>query len=236
MARTPLLVALAFTLALYSTASASGLNLAWNDCGSFGTPARTFACDTNAGTHVLVASLVAPPGISSCVAAEIVIDLEVAAPTLNPWLDFTPNACRMNRAFTAFTFGDLASCLDPWSGQGLGASDFETNYPQLNRERIRTVGAVPEAAAIPLSPGGEYYMVELVITNAKTVGTGSCAGCQVQGIFEFVSVKITQPILANFDPVITQPNQPNSNRVVWQGDAVVPVRNRTWGAIKATYR
>jgi hypothetical protein len=239
MARTPLLLVLALTFVFCASASAAGLNLAWNDCGSFGTPAHTFACDTNAGTHVLVASLVAPPGVSSCVAAECVLDIIVAAPALSPWWNLCPNGCRMNRAFTSFAFGDLASCLDPWSGQALGISDFSTNpagdgHPQPNRERVRAVCAVPEAAALPMVQDLEYYVFELVITNAKTVGTGSCAGCQVQANFELVSTRITQPTPLPYVD-ITQPNQPNSNLAVMQ-DATVPVRNRTWGAIKSTYR
>jgi hypothetical protein len=47
------------------TASAAGINLAWDDCGEAGTELRKFACDVNSGTpFALVASFVPPAGVA----------------------------------------------------------------------------------------------------------------------------------------------------------------------------
>ena len=48
-----------------ATAAAGWVNLSWDDCGSHGASMRTFACNTNGGSHTLVGSFVAPSGIDS---------------------------------------------------------------------------------------------------------------------------------------------------------------------------
>ncbi len=235
MTRTPLLAALAFTFAFSAGASAAGFNLAWNDCGSFGTPAKIANCTNSGGANISIVSLIPGPGIDHFVAAEGVIDLQTSDSALSPWWQMQVGGCRQGALSASTAFGAFTNCLVPWLGRELDAVDY--SYPLFggpNRARIRLVSAQPTADAGPLASGTEYYLFQVVINRQKTTGSGACAGCPQQVILELVELRITQtdpvPIL-----VITQPNQPNSNRIVWAGDASVPVRNRAWAAIKAIY-
>jgi len=83
-----LLVILAAILAIAlsaSTVKSAGISLSWDDCGAHGVLLRTFACDTNEGSHTLVGSFVAPAGVDSMSANEIVMDLESAEHSLPGW-------------------------------------------------------------------------------------------------------------------------------------------------------
>ena len=69
-----LAAALAWLVAL--PASAQNLKLRWNACGGDGgVQNRSFACDTNAGSELLVASFVLTGNIPNVVAIESRIDL-----------------------------------------------------------------------------------------------------------------------------------------------------------------
>jgi hypothetical protein len=73
-----------------------------------------------------------------------------------------------------------AACVD-WAGGvaagGLAAYQIGFHGPQT----ARMVGgfAVAAANAANLEPGQEYYAFTVVINHARTVGTGSCSGCDV---------------------------------------------------------
>ena len=56
-----LLIAGALLITGAAAASASGINMSWNDCGATGTQNVTFACNANAGAPFSgIASFVAP--------------------------------------------------------------------------------------------------------------------------------------------------------------------------------
>ena len=56
MRRTPrTFVTGAGALLLAASAHAQGINIAWNDCGTFGADIESFACNNNTGIHSLVA-------------------------------------------------------------------------------------------------------------------------------------------------------------------------------------
>jgi hypothetical protein len=79
------------------------------------------------------------------------------------------------------------------------------------------------------------------IDNAKTVGTGACAGCQ-------------DPVCLVMNEVLLTSNNSGDNRLyasyaggniyaTWQGGAIggagcggTPTINRTWGQLKSGYR
>src|SRR5262245_55026161 len=66
-----------------STASAQeGINLSWDDCGSTGTAVKTFACDTNVGSHVLVVSFASATGLEQLDGVEAVLDLQTSGTAL----------------------------------------------------------------------------------------------------------------------------------------------------------
>lgn len=222
-------------------ASASGLNLYWNDCpppAGSGISTQVHQCTSNSGAHILVASLVAPAGIDTCVAASSVIDVQTNQATLSPWWNVTPSgSCRVGAMSVSSGFGALASCLDPWNGAALTISDFAQTGP--NRFRIRAVSAVPGSAAQAMIPGAEYYILEVVVSKRQSTGTPSCPGCLDNGCFVYNSLQITQPYgTPAGDPTITNAEQ---SQVASLGPMdgslclATPTRKATWGAIKAIY-
>src|SRR5258705_11443157 len=84
-----LLIAGALRALTASMASATGINLFWNDCspaaGGTGVSNQNNACTSNSGAFVLVASLNPGPGIDSAVGAEGVIDIQIASSAMDPW-------------------------------------------------------------------------------------------------------------------------------------------------------
>ena len=104
---------------------------------------------------------------------------------------------------------------------------------------MRTVGAIPSPGT-SINGTDEYYFFKVVITNAKTVGTGSCGGCSDGAAIVFRSLLVTQPYGVG-DYVIDTPLQ--RNYVLWQSGASVesipnptPTKTTTWGAVKSLYR
>jgi len=68
-----------------SVASATGVNLSWNDCGLAGTQNNTFACNTNTGLpFTLVASFI-PPANIELVGLSSQIDIKTDSPVLPDW-------------------------------------------------------------------------------------------------------------------------------------------------------
>ncbi len=238
------------------TATAVGINLGWNDCPSGAGYALTeaFACNTNVGTHTLVGSFVAPAGVDSMSANEIVIDMMTSGATFADWWSMrapAPSGCRAFSLRYSFDFtGGPATCTDYWQGAASGAINMEvpgTPYQQANRSRIKVLAALPVAdphiRGVP--EGTEVYSFKAIIDNAKTVGLGACGGCSDEACIVVSSLTIYQPV-AVLPSQIRMYNPATVLHVLWQGwsnpdpqmqcPAVVPAKTRTWGSIKALYR
>lgn len=257
-----------FVLMLFATvllsapaapAIAMGINLSWNDC-SLGANAefhRNFACNTNDGSHVLVASVDPPPGLAELNGMMATIDLTSAScPTPAWWQFVNSGSCRRTAlsAAPAPLEGQVA-CGDLWQGAvpltyvAAYLEAFEGNY---RRTRIVVSAALPVPVDVAPASGTEYYAFNLVIRNTSTVGTGACAGCDVYVCFLISEVKLIQQAGApGGSPIIGNPL--TSNYAAWQGNTlggpgcppihadphppcVTPVMNRTWGQIKGIYR
>ena len=137
-----------------------------------------------------------------------------------------------------FTVGPF-SCTDFWQGQAVGGIDYARQFDGPNRARIRVICAVQDLLAGPQSPATEYYSFKVFISNARTVGSPSCAGCTDAACIVLNSIKIDQVAPATFNPTITNPAL--SNFVTWRGGTggcagSTPARNVTWSSIKALYR
>ena len=97
--------------------------------------------------------------------------------------------------------------------------------------------ALPDSLAGPQSPATEYYAFKVIISNARTVGSPSCAGCTDAACIVLNSIRITQAYPATYYPTITNPAI--SNFVTWRGGTggcSTAARNVTWSSIKALYR
>jgi hypothetical protein len=244
-----LLIAGALLALMAPMASAAGsIGLAWNNCvGAGGLSDDNFACNTNTGIpHQLIASFVPVQTVGAFNGQAGVVDVQVAAATLDKWWELGPTVgtfCRNGLAAADFAFlAGPFGCADPWVGQASGGADFSP--VGSNRLRIRTVCAiaVPESLyAVDVDDNPiEYLVFRVTITNTKTTGTGACAGCTDPACIVFNSVKLTQP--AGFgDFTITSGAQ---QHVTWKHGvigglgcpAATPTQRSTWGSVKALYR
>jgi len=87
-----------------------------------------------------------------------------------------------------------------------------------------------------------YYAARIVISNQRTVGDPSCAGCTGAACLVLNAVRILRkPGAPGGDVLIETPGPGDANRATWQGGAAVncqavPARPTTWGRIKGMYR
>ena len=242
-------------LAVASVASAApGTNLRWTGCfGDGGAINRVFTCTSNTlpGGSSLVGSFEVGAAILQTSGQEVVIDIAAAAATLPAWWQFkNVGTCRQLSLGINFTPPSTALLCTDWSGGqasgGIGAYNIGARGP--NTARIVAAIAVAGAALADLAVGQEYFSNNVTINNAKTVGTGACAGCLTPVCIVFNSIKITTQVAAN-DRVITGPtNGTDSNYAMWQGGAGVtvgastgcpqatPTRSTTWSSVKSLYR
>jgi len=229
------------------TTMAGGINLAWDDCGAAGSTNKYFACNTNVGNNDMYASFDPPMTLSNVNGNILIIDLQTAASSLAPWWQFkNAGSCR-----TTSLLGRQSEqfyCLDPWSGQGtpgIVAYFVTANTPSMPPHQARIIAniAVPSPFHPQVDPGTEYYSMVLRINNAKTVGTGACAGCQDPVCIILNEIMITQPSgTPGGSPKLTNPLL--SHYVTWQGGLIntfgcpggSPTVNRTWGQLKGLYR
>ena len=244
-------VAAAMLLAATS-AFAGGVNLSWNNCFGEGTGAanKTFACAANTGTNIMVVSFIPDADNTLVSGNEIVMDFLSASNPLPAWWEFKdPGTCRTTSLGTNFTANaNDVVCIDWAAGQsagGVGAYNAElgTINPTLSTQhrRLKIAVAVPLSALADIFAGTEYFSCNVTVNNAKTVGTGACAGCTTQMCIVLNSLKITTNTPGGAgDVTLGNGASAGSNIITWQGPGpdcqLVPTRNVTWGSVKALYR
>ena len=247
-------------LALTATVASAGVGLKWNACaGDAGLTNKNFACLSNTGSNLLVGTFALPAagvGLANVSGNEVIIDLAAAGSTLPAWWQmFKAGTCRQASLSMNFVISALATNCADWaqaqSAGGIGAYNIGQRGP--NTSRIIAALAVPPSALQNLVGGQEYFSFNVLVNNLKTVGTGSCGGCQTPVCIVFNSVNLTTPILAN-NMLLTGPeNGFDSDFATWQGGAGVivnppgggppvsgcgaatPTRNATWGQVKSLY-
>ncbi len=228
-----------------TVASAAGINLAWTKCfGDGGVANRNFACNVNTGSNLAVGSLIAPAGVTAASGNEVVVDIQSAGTALPLWWAFkNAGTCRQTSLSLNFVADPSnVNCIDEFSGTAAGGIGAYTIGFLGNPTRARMTAAIATATPGPLDAGVEYFSFNMLINNAKTVGTGACAGCAVPVCMVLNSIKITQPVGVG-DYKLSDAGAPGSNIITWQGGAVggggcaaVPARNATWGSVKSLYR
>jgi len=224
-----------------------GINLSWDDCGSAGQPLATFACNVNTTIDRLYASFVSPLPLSQLVGVEVTIDAAFDQATVPSWWQMqSSGGCRQGslNATADFTSGPF-SCADPWGGSAVALVVIAPGVPTVNRARINAVAALPPGSSVAVNDVSEYHALALTLNHQKSVGAGSCAGCQVSACLAITSIKLVQPVGVG-DHTLAQPL---SNPIVgWQCPAFYgtpgpachqcPVRSKrgTWGTVKGMYR
>ena len=252
MKKVTLLCGMLLALTAGAAVAAPGVNLRWNAClGDGGAINKVFACNTNSGSHTAVGSFELGSNLNDVSGNEIVIDLASPPGPLPAWWQFrNAGTCRQTAlGLNAIIAATAVNCPDWADGQaagGIGAYNIGIAGP--NTARIVAAIAVPAGSLANLLPAQEYFSYNLTISNAKTVGTGSCAGCQTGVCLVFNSVNLTTPIAANNRLVTGPTNGTDSDFAMWQGaigassprgngcGGATPTRNATWGSVKSLYR
>jgi hypothetical protein len=145
------------------------------------------------------------------------VDLLTQGPAYSDWWAFrNAGTCRQTALSASADFtANAGTCVDYWVGGASGGlTNFESGFSgTANRARVKALYAVPPSAAGPLDPGNEYYALKFNISNAKTVGTGSCTGCTDKVCLVLNSIRITQAVgLGNFDIVPAEPHRDVAER------------------------
>jgi len=232
-----------------SVASAGGVNLAWDDCfGTGGTPAKINACSSNAGNSTSVGSFVLDSDLAGVTGIETVVDFiigdGVSAPP--PWWEIRgTGSCRSAALGAGAAIGSLG-CTD-WTGGGaaggltpgpLGQEGTIADANKPAHPRAKIAFAVAPDAAADLVAGTEYFAFTMVITNVKTVGTGSCAGCTTPACIVLNSVNVVAGATQN--QFLGSGTAPGSNFITYQALApncqLVPAGTTTWTRVKQMYR
>jgi|KBSSwiStaDraftv2_1062776.scaffolds.fasta_scaffold97659_2 hypothetical protein len=235
-------------------ATSPGVNLTWSRCHGegIGTQNRAFACDTNDGSEELVVSFVLPAPLAQVSGNEAFIDLISQDDPLPAWWDFkNAGTCRqLSLTFNTTADANDVVCVD-WAqgGSSGGIGAYATGTPPsmgsidpalADRHRMCAIAlAVPPDAHVDLLAETEYFAFNLVINHAKTLGTDACAGCSGSVCLVLQYLVVHTPIFAN-NVRLQGGTTPGSNMATWQGSgadcALVPVKNKTWGEVKAMYR
>ena len=228
-----------------------GVALRWNHCYGEGTGQmiRSFACDTNAGFEELVGSFVLPTDLDHVTGNEIVVDVQTGIPyayatfiapppDLPEWWRFmNAGSCRQNSLVLAPSPDPESQACPDWaSGQTfefIGAYRVGTHGP--GTARVSVLKVVPRTAEQRLAGGTEYYSFTLRILHDRTVGDGSCAGCNVLMTLIFNSVNVTTDGNVNNTMLVGPLDGLVSYFATWR-PITVPVRATSWAELRSRYR
>lgn len=216
-------------LLLLAGPSGAQVNLGWNDTGPSGYHFRQYDCAGNDGEETMVASFVAPAGVTQLVRLEAVIDFCSGGLPFPDWWKF--NSCRLGALTATTVLGpDQYQYVDYWEGRGNPSATFIQQ--DVNLGRIVVDIQIPPESATPLTEGVHYYAFVLKIDHSGTTGPEACAGCDSGLCFVLNDVRLIWP------EGETRLHGSGINMVVWQQDLVgcpfvVPVVPTTWGGIKA---
>ncbi len=248
----PIAVLAALAL-LAAPAAASGINLFANDCsaGPTATNAVSNTCLSDAGTAFsLVGSMVMPAmtlhQFSGC---QSILDVETdATGTIQDW--WRADTCRP-AAFVVYgdAIGIGGTCATVWDlappiGTSFNAVFAAGAPPDRIRYLIATTLDPTAAASTDLTGDGttEWSVFRLTVTRAKTLAPNGCAGCLAPACLVLNEINV-RTLTDTPDTWLRLTNPLAGAYVIYNGPMLstlcpdaVPVRPRTWGAVKALYR
>jgi hypothetical protein len=223
--------------------------LTWDDC-PFGISSTNmdFACNDNAGTEQLFLSFSIAQPASQVIGVEAVVDLQSTETPVPHWWQMGVGGCRkggLSILGADADFSTFGACVNPWSvlpaaliqGFTVGAPDHGLD----SQARIKATATVPSSAAATLAADTTYYALKIVIHNDLTAGPGSCVGCLAPLCLVLNSITVRrEPGAPGGDIFVSTPGPGNGNWATWRSApgsacAAVPIKSRTWGALKALY-
>lgn len=251
---------LVLAIAAFSTSPAfadGGLNLSWDDCGSAGVAAKTFACDTNTGSNLLVASAQIPAAVDSACGFLLTIDVHFPNGIQPDWWKIDSpfsdeqgeQPCRDSLALVTEDVPSSGMCESFFPPFGPRGSLYELRrllgYGG-DRSQIRIEGYVPyESVRQTPSHSTEYYLVGIRINHSKTVGLDACPGCVDAACMVLNEVKFIRGNCAGgpFSSSEVFVNAPLArNFITWQSEALPNcvastfAKRSTWGRLRSLYR
>ena len=182
--------------------AATGIGLAWDHCqGEVGAiQNKEFACDTNAGVDIAYGTVTLAVPLSKVGGFDLSLGIAAASPSLPAWWQLvSPGSCRSASLSAPQLVDPTASVCEDWghgvaSGLLSGTDILELcvgSTPPPNKMGL-TVGAfAPIESPQDLAAGQEYFLFSLRLNHAKTVGTGSCAGCETPVCITFCGGRLS---------------------------------------------
>ena len=196
------------------------INLSWDDCSTFGTSAKTFACNVNTGPAFnLIGSFTPPEAMPLFVGLSAALTVQSSTATLPDWWRFGSSECRGSALSVAFDYtSGPFSCLDPYSGNALGGLLYTIGFGGVDRASLRLQGAIPLGFDFLIEPENEYYGFTIRIRRSNTAGAGSCSGCEVPMTIHLDEIGLFQSSEINHR--LTMPG--HGTTVTWSGEPVPP--------------
>lgn len=243
--------------------AAPGLRLSWDHCALDGRVAnKAFACDTNAGSELLVLSYEPPVAKNDCVGIEITMHIKSSSGVMPAWWQLQTGGCHADALLHDLSVGAAGTCEYPFGPSVAGGvAGYTADFLGPGSWRVRAVCAVPADQAFAIAPGSEYFAMAMTLRHTKTVGTGACDGCATPMCVGLGMMRIVDAQnVSNLDLVAGGGNLGGSEETVtWQGayvreytairerfteyasmtcdpDDSVPALRSTWGSIKSLYR
>jgi hypothetical protein len=246
MKRLALSVVLASALATPAH-GAGQVGLHVGDCGTGSATAVSNACTSNSGTaFTLFVSCVVPPVTKAkFIGAVATLTIGFASDARPDWWRF--DTCRPagDALYSDASMG--GSCPTLWdsatpAGNNLAVRTDDVTVPAY-AERL-TLGAVLYPADVHDLVGDgttELSVFRLDVLAAKSAGTGACAGCTQGACIAINMLQLEGQDDQYPSDYLTLTEPLGSNWVTYDTGyptcpASVPVRNRTWGSVKALYR
>ena len=246
--RTAPAVLLSVLAALVLTTShvhAAGFDLRWNSCAADGGVSnQDFACDTDEGTHKMVAAFTLAQPLTNMFRFDAVIDIIVADHAVVPplWEIFGCHSFGLQADATA---DPLAVNCDDF-GAGAGAAVISTMNSDgtiapadaASHRRILAVGGV-NPPGVTLDADQEYFLFNLVLDHTSTTGPEACAGCSMPVCIVLNEIRLTTTTPS--ETTLTEASTPGLNFATWQQGTgadcmAVPVKHTTWSRVKGMYR
>jgi len=240
------------------------LRLSWDRCAYDGLVAdKSFACDTNTGSDVLYASVLFQDRVTRANVQFVnaLVDVTTTTSPIPPWWQVRSGSCRSNAVLVEYgPFPEAGSCApwfaSAWPDGPLGVFAIQENLEGPETTRLNIAAGVPIGYEATLAAGQELLLFRIVVSHARSAGTGACQGCLVPTCIGFGHLELSYNPAAPDEIFLGDA----ASAVTWQGAYVsgfqptrypqtgyyvanlecatgpVPARGRTWGLIKTLYR
>jgi hypothetical protein len=237
--------AVAIAVIVAAPSAHAQVDLAWNNCLGVGNHAevKQYACDGSLDGlyQKLVMSFVLPRTFTGFEGTLATLEFRSPSGTLPDYWRFDGHGCRPG--VVSFTptqggIGDPVSCA--YSLAGVSSTSWIGAVPVngVGQDFIRFEAAVRVGNAPPIVlEGGRTYSAGIVLIDPVSA---DCAGCEQDMCIRLLSVEILYIEPGGIPPVILS-GPAHRDYVSWQGPpgicaGATPVRDRTWGSVKALYR